>query len=419
MKRGFIMKKGTRSFILIVISQIINAFGFFMLNFALSLYVLHITGSGELFGIMIALTFLPRIFGTPLGGAIADRFSKKRLLILYDSISVVIVVSMAILFITDNISLVTIGIGIFTFATVASFYDPVVFSSLPAILDPCDLPKANGIIQGVFTLSDLISSIIAGILFITLGVTNMIIICIIFFGLSVVIDFFLKIPYIRREMTDSLINTLKVDLKSGFAYMKKENPIFLRMAIVLGLVIFMYQSIVSVALPYIIRITYGLDESYFGYAKAIIGVALIGGGLAVNLFKKHLELSKVPAWLLLIALLTIPALVAVTPGILNLESIYVSYIILLAGFVLVAFTFVMINIMIMSQAQEKSKPELVGKVMAIMISITSLAMPFGSITTGFLLEMMSDRLYLIFAIVIFLTICVAGVTKKMKLLEIN
>ena len=66
-----------KNFILIVIGQIISLFGNGIIRFALPLYLLQITGSSAIFGIVSAMSFVPLIIVMPIGGIIADRVNKK------------------------------------------------------------------------------------------------------------------------------------------------------------------------------------------------------------------------------------------------------------------------------------------------------------------------------------------------------
>ena len=66
----------SRDFSLLVIGQIVSILGSAVLRFALNLYILDLTGRADIFGLLIAVSAIPAILFTPLGGAIADRFSR-------------------------------------------------------------------------------------------------------------------------------------------------------------------------------------------------------------------------------------------------------------------------------------------------------------------------------------------------------
>ena len=64
-----------KDFTLVVLGQIISLFGNAILRFALPLYILELSGSAALFGAVSAMSFLPMIIMSPIGGMIADRMN--------------------------------------------------------------------------------------------------------------------------------------------------------------------------------------------------------------------------------------------------------------------------------------------------------------------------------------------------------
>ena len=79
-----------KNFHLMVFGQIISILGSALLRFALSLYVLDSTGSESLFATMFAISNIPLLLA-PLGGAVADRFNRRNLMVLFDFTSSAIV----------------------------------------------------------------------------------------------------------------------------------------------------------------------------------------------------------------------------------------------------------------------------------------------------------------------------------------
>lgn len=65
-------------------------FGNGTLSFTLLLYVLELTRSPALFGIVLALAFVPLTILTPIGGVVADRINKKRIMIWLDILTVLL-----------------------------------------------------------------------------------------------------------------------------------------------------------------------------------------------------------------------------------------------------------------------------------------------------------------------------------------
>ena len=73
-----------RNFTTMIIGQIISLFGNAILRFALPLYVLDATGNAAIFGGILALSMIPTVLLSPIGGVIADRFPSQRIMYVLD-----------------------------------------------------------------------------------------------------------------------------------------------------------------------------------------------------------------------------------------------------------------------------------------------------------------------------------------------
>src|SRR4026207_1954190 len=71
----------SRNFRLFFVGQLISVSGTWVNATALAVLVLRLTDSGIALGIMSALLFLPVLLFGVLGGSLADRFDKRRILV--------------------------------------------------------------------------------------------------------------------------------------------------------------------------------------------------------------------------------------------------------------------------------------------------------------------------------------------------
>src|SRR5918997_2553287 len=94
-----------RNYRLWVIGQGISLSGTWMQTVALGLLVLQLTGSGTTLGFVTALQALPVLLLGPWGGVIADRYPKRRILYVTQSLYGLLGVAMGLLVITDVIRL--------------------------------------------------------------------------------------------------------------------------------------------------------------------------------------------------------------------------------------------------------------------------------------------------------------------------
>ena len=70
----------TKNFTFLIFGQAVSMFGTNILKFSISLYILDLTGSAALFGIITAVSCIPPVLLSPFGGILADRKNKKSLM---------------------------------------------------------------------------------------------------------------------------------------------------------------------------------------------------------------------------------------------------------------------------------------------------------------------------------------------------
>ena len=71
----------TRNFTLLIFGQISSLIGNFSLKFALSMYILEQTGSASVFAGLLAISMLPTVLLSPLGGILADRANRRNIMV--------------------------------------------------------------------------------------------------------------------------------------------------------------------------------------------------------------------------------------------------------------------------------------------------------------------------------------------------
>jgi MFS family permease len=398
------------SFYLIVVSQGISSIGGTILRFAISLHVLDLTGSAEAFATMVAIAFLPMALFQPVGGALADRFSKKMLLVVSDSTNTLLAAFLAVLLFSGSQSIFLLGAVVTLLTFVFTCYHPTVTASLPVILKPEELPKANGIIQGLKAVSTMAGPVMAGFLFGLVGVNSLVAICAVIFLFSAIINIFIKLPYSRKEKKGGNFGAIISDLKEGFLYVTKENKAIFKMAITFAVLLFFFQSMLSVTLPYTIRITFAMREEFFGFANAAIGAAILLASLVAGKLKNFMKVKYLPYYIAILSIGTIPVALSVM---LSPEGGIFPFLLLTSGFMLLMFTFTILNILVMTHAQTHVSAQMVGKTIGIISSISNIPAPIGQFTLGRLIERLADTQFVLYLAIALLTFILGIAVKVM------
>ncbi|WP_234007858.1 MFS transporter [Lysinibacillus sp. FJAT-14745] len=404
-----------RNFGVLVICQVITLFGSSILRFALSLYILDLTGSAKIFGLILAISTIPTIFLAPIGGAIADRTNRRNLLVILDVISSFIVGGLAIfLFTSESSIIVMIGIVMTLLMIVSAFYQPTVQASIPVLVKQDKLLEANGIVSGVSSITNFAGPVLGGLLYSIAGIEMIVIITCISFFLSAVIELFIKIPFEKREQPYGAVKTTLLDIKDGVSYIVKENPFISKVILIAASLNLFITPLFLVGIPYIIKITLGMSDSLFGLTQGGISLSMIFAAVAIGFISKKLKVNNLYLWFVASGILFIPMAITVYPEFVNSSGeITLQFLVFSFSSMLIMFAITIINIFIITLLQQQTPNLLLGKVMAILTAVSTCSVPVGQVLFGTLIDKFEDNVYtLVFAVAV-ITVLLALVTKKL------
>ena len=241
-----------RNFSLMIIGQIISLFGNAILRFALSMYVLDLTGSAAAFGTILAVSMIPTVLLSPVGGIIADRINRRNIMVALDFTTAGLIAVFTLLF-TVSDSLWIIGLLMVLLSVIQSFYQPSVQASIPALTADENLMKANSVVIQVNALANLVGPVLGGFLYGFFGLMPILIASGLCFFTSAVMEIFLHIPFIRQQKNGGLLRTAGGDIQAAFHFISKENPqVYPLMFVITGLNLFL-AGMVTVGLPYMVK----------------------------------------------------------------------------------------------------------------------------------------------------------------------
>jgi len=410
-----ITRKGfSKDFNLMVIGQIISILGSALLRFALSLYVLDITGRADLFAVLFAISSVPMLLA-PLGGAIADRFNRRNLMVIFDFISSIIVFIFFAMLAIGNSSVFLIGVVMVLLSFVSAMYAPTVMASIPVLVEEEKLEQANGIVNGIQALSNVAAPVLGGILYGLIGLKVLVIVSGVFFFLSAILEMFIHIPFMQREQSRHIIPTLVNDLKEGFSYVVKQSFIF-KCMILAALLNLLLTPLFVVGVPIILRVTMQSSDTLYGVGMGLIDFATILGALSMGYFAKKMGINNLYIWIFITALLIVPMALSVTPLLLNI-GYYPSYTLFVVSALLIAMIMTIISIYVITVVQKETPNENLGKVMAIIIAVSQCMAPIGQILYGVLFEAFSVKVYVPILIISIVMVLMAIATKRILRFE--
>jgi DHA3 family macrolide efflux protein-like MFS transporter len=124
-----------KNFVLLWQGQSVNRLGLQAFSVAMLFWIKHATDSATLMGIMLMLSTLPAVLLSPLGGALADRYSRRRIIVLSDLLSGLAVLTLAALYWiapqSTHIILIWLFIVSLLTSILSAFFMPAISAAMP------------------------------------------------------------------------------------------------------------------------------------------------------------------------------------------------------------------------------------------------------------------------------------------------
>lgn len=396
-----------RDFTLVVIGQIISLFGNAILRFALPLYLLRETDSSSLFGAVTACSFIPMVIFSLFGGIIADRKNKRNIMVALDFTTAAVILAFS--FALGKVSLVPLMIAVLMILYgISGIYQPAVQASIPLIAEKQLLMQGNAIINMVSTLAGLLGPIIGGVLFGAFGIMPILLISVGCFVFSAVMEIFIHIPFEKNTDGKSVFSAVGSDLSDSFQFIKNEKPIFLSVLGILALFNLILSAMMIVGIPVIVVQILGMSDTALGITQGAMGLGGLAGGMIAGAAAGKIRLKNGYVFLI------ICSLAAVFMGISVFEAISenIGYIIITAVSFGAMIASTMFGVSMMTAAQQQTPPHLLGKIMAVIIAVSSCSQPLGQAVYGVLFDVFSDKPYWIMIGAAVLAMAVSLYSKK-------
>lgn len=396
-----------RDFTMVVIGQIISLFGNAILRFALPLYLLRETDSSSLFGAVTAYSFIPMIVFSLLGGVIADRKNKRNIMVTLDFTTAAVI---ALFYLAlGKVPLVPLMIVVLMILYgISGAYHPAVQASIPLLTDKETLMKGNAVINMVSTLSGLLGPIIGGVLFGSFGILLILFIGIGCFVFSAVMEIFIHIPYEKSTDDKSVFKVAGSDLRECFVFVKNEKPIYLSILGILALFNLILSAAMVVGIPVTVVQTFKMSDTALGITEAAMGLGGLAGGIIAGAAAQKMRLKD--GYITLV----ICSLMALLMGIALLDAVppIIGYIIITAASFGTMCTSTMFTVTLFTAVQQQTPPLLLGKIMAVIIVVSSCSQPLGQAIYGVLFDVLSEIPYAVMIGAAVLSFVVALCSKK-------
>lgn len=414
MKHAFVLRNkvnGSRLNIgLVGVGRLMSAVGTWSFRFALGLYILDVTGSASKFALVFGLSTLPGIVVNIFAGVFADKVDRKKIIVLSDLLSGVLVLLLSLGFVEGEANIFLFSIYAILISTLQGFFQITMIAAVPNIVEEKDIATTNSVIQGVDGLSNILGPLLGAFLYAQFGLLAVFIIDGISFILSAFIEYFIRFKPVEKKESYSFGQTLK----RAFLYLN-EFPGLKGGVIVFSVINFFLYPIINMGITYISYEIFKLSKYQVGFIQVSFFVGTIGGAIIISAFNlaQKLSSSMFDTFKACALVLSFWLLIDWSPSIAASPFWIISIMcgsMLLMGFLLMAF-----NIPLFTSLQTKIPDEKRGSMFGLLAAGTSAATPLGMWVYGFLFEIIDWTYLVLFTMAgLIITAVIAQRNKKIQ-----
>ncbi|MFL6053700.1 MAG: MFS transporter [Actinoallomurus sp.] len=363
-----------RNYRLFAAGQVVSNTGTWMQRVAQDWLVLDLThGSGAALGITTGLQFLPLLLFGLYGGVLADRFRKRRVLMVTQAVMGALALVLGLLAVTGSAQVwhvyaLAFGLGL---ATVVD--NPTRQTFAVEMVGPADLSNAIALNSAIFNMARILGPAVAGVLIAAIGTGPVFLVNAGSFG-AVLLGL-----YLMREDELHLkapVPRAKGQLREGLSYVRQRRDLVMVLTLVLFVAAFGMNFQMTTAL--MSRQVFHSGASSFGLASTMLAVGALSGSLLAAR-RRNLRMR------LLFLAATVFGVLEIATG---LMPNYVSFLVLLVPTGVALLTF---NTAANAVMQLSVPAEMRGRVMGLYMLVFAGSSPIGSPLIGWLAEIFGPR----------------------------
>jgi MFS family permease len=417
----------SKNFALLFWGDFVSKMGNVFFSLAVSFYILEITDNNALIqGAYLAVAGIVYVVFTPLGGVVADRFNKAKIIYFMDFIrgAVILLCALFVTLLRDNVSaqLVMLFVMAVVLNICGAIFAPATSSIIRFLVDEDQLQQANGYFSGAQSVEAIVGVLAAGVFYAAFGIIWVFVFDGLSFIASGISELFIKY---EAAVSEQKLTARAVwqDLRAGLKYVSKNKPIMAVMTLALGINM-VVNPVFANGIPYLCNTLLAGPGALLPFMRketwyAAFEIALSAGMLVSSIIVGSLPQKERAGGMVRFGFTVSAVLVAAMAGlygVLALNGKAETFALSLTGVLLLTGAVLpLINIPIGVALMKQSDPAMLGKVSGIVNTMSQALIPLGSVIGGALIAGFGlGALFLFTAIGFTVMVAFSYISKPMK-----
>lgn len=353
---------------------------------------------------MISISILPRLLLAPIAGVFGDWFDRKKIITLLNFANSLIIGAFAVIYILNES--LTVGL-IYLFVILLEITEIFFHSSesavLPSIVTKDQMMDANATNSLIMNIGQLLSPMLASILYGSFGLKIILIASSISFLLSAISKLFMDIPKTNVAPEKINLKAFRTDLMEGIKIIKSNKKI--SSIIGIGTIVnFCISPLMSIGLIYIIKGILKTTDFQFGLFQSVVSLSLIAAPLFCSGFIKKIKLGNL-CFMSFFSIAILILAMALVPASFILDLIgtnLIPYIVLLVLSFFIGIVATIVNIAVGTLFNQIVPLEMMGRTSSVFNLAVTVFIPIGQMLFGYLYDIIPASYVIILSGVILL-----------------
>jgi len=371
---------GMTGFSILWFGQIISLIGSGMTCFAQSVFVYTDMGGSITHLMLLAvMAQLPGILISPFAGLLVDKWDRKKVMIIGDTVAALATLTLRMLVVSDSFAIWHMYIIVVVISIANHFQWPAYFATVPLMVGKENLGRANGMVQAGRSVGQIAAPILAGWAVTQFSLQGVILFDMGSYFFALIALLIVKIPKLPKEKLDPQVKEQKVSFIKeafhGWVYLWEKKGLF-SLLVLFCMDNFFFAAAGIILLPMAISLG---TATLYGTVMALGGVCALTGGIIMGAWGGPKR--RVYGVLGFMFIQSIGMMIM---------GIRPSKFSLIAGFMLISLVVPFINACAGIVWQSKVPLNVQGRVIAASSMVTTFGLEMGYLSSG----PMADKIFL-------------------------
>ncbi|ODN30253.1 MFS transporter [Fervidobacterium thailandense] len=369
-----------RNLFLVLSGRFESIVGATALMTALPLYVLDLTKSGTIMGLVTMLELVPRLFILPFGGVIGDRVNRKWWMVAMDELHGILILSVWLLSLKFKINLPILISFIVASSVIDGLFSGPTAAMFGDVVKREHMKLATSLNAVSRNFANIIGPILGGFLYGKYGFSNVLLITGLLYVFSGITEMFILYRFEPKYRKLNFFAEIGEGIK--FVWSHRGLKFLFLFAVVLN---FLASPLFMVVFPYLARVTFKFSAPQYGSLQVFATVgAMLGNFAIIFLLRRASSKTLIVSGLIFQSLFAIAFSIVILPFF-GIGAGTVFWIFALA-FLVISFFNVLVNIPINANLQIMIPSQLRSRVFSVLEFLATCMMPVSSMLYGYILD---------------------------------